>query len=391
MRKSNLNVRWLKLAASIVSVVLVVILLATVEGATWIHHNHKMAGLPTYKPRHLNDLYRFYRVNPDYRSESVRVNTAGFRNDEEITREKPKNVVRVVMMGGSTVWGDDAHYPFSGIIDNRETIAAQLEAILNARAQEQKLGVKVQVLNAGVMGYQLFQNLIYFNHEIAGFHPDLVILMDGHNDLDAFKLGLKPYHHRNDSAMEESLNHPALLDVFRYFIKYSEGKSLFIRKTYSYLSELANRQGLRSTLKHFDQSATKTEMEDWMEEYVTTVRRVDASVRIAGARALFVVQLEALGEHYKVLTPEESKIQEQWSYYKWLHTVGRDRLIDRMLKARSQYDIWFEDVSDVTKGVTEQVYGDYTHLTPYGGKVVAERLAKTVESVIFSKAAHKVS
>src|SRR5262245_55280681 len=69
------------------------------EAGARLHQHYRMDGLPTYKPRHLVDFYRFYRVNPEFRSKTVRINSAGFRNDEEITIAKPENVVRVVMMG----------------------------------------------------------------------------------------------------------------------------------------------------------------------------------------------------------------------------------------------------------------------------------------------------
>jgi hypothetical protein len=94
--------RWLGRRVK-VGLILFVVALA-VEGGARLEQYLKMGSLPTYLPRHLIDFYRFYRVNPDYRTRTVRVNGAGFRNDEEITRDKPENVVRVVMMGGSTVW-----------------------------------------------------------------------------------------------------------------------------------------------------------------------------------------------------------------------------------------------------------------------------------------------
>src|SRR5213594_1067974 len=141
-----------------------------VEGGTRLQQYLKMGLLRTYVPRHLVDFYRFYRVNPDYRTRTVRVNHAGFRNDEEITPDKPDNVVRVVVMGGSTVWGEDNSGPL-GTIDNRDTIAAHLETILNERAAARGSKFRIQVINAGVVGYMLFQEEIYFSTYIADFKP----------------------------------------------------------------------------------------------------------------------------------------------------------------------------------------------------------------------------
>jgi lysophospholipase L1-like esterase len=369
-------------------VVVVLLLAAGLEGATWIWHTYKVGPFPTYLPRHLFDFYRFYRVNPAYRSPNVRVNTAGFRNDEEISREKPSGVIRIVMLGGSTVWGEDAGYPFSGTIDNRDTIAAHLETALNARARERAVPVRVQVLNAGVVGYLLFQNVIYFNHYIARFKPDLVIAMDGHNDLDAMQLAVEPYRHRNDGPFYNALNHPGLLDVAREAIRWAESKSLFVRKASAKLTELASRWVLEGAdwREKFERRPSEAELEAWLAEYEASVRRLDASACIAGARALFVVQVEVAGERAKTLTPEEQRIREHYRYYTWLHTVARDRLIDRMNLLVRQHGLWFEDMSAVFRNESEQTYLDYTHLTSRGARIVAERLAQIVEATVFSRA-----
>ena len=379
-----------KLWRAIMGTLVTITFFAMVEGATWVHHYYKTGGLPTYKPRHLIDFHRFYRVNPEYRSRTVRVNAAGFRNDEEVTREKPANVVRIVMMGGSTVWGEDANYPFSGIIDNRETIAAHLEAILNGRAAARKVSVRVEVLNAGVVGYRLYQNLIYFNHYVASFGPDLVISMDGHNDLDALQIGVGPYRHRNERLFERAVNRPIFSDLLRQTTKYGEGRSLFVRKASSRLSGLVNRRALEGWWgRVFERQVTEAEIGEWLHEYEATIRRFDASVRITGARALFLVQPQAVGEPHKLLTPEEIRIRQHWARYRWLHTVMRERLIAGMGEVARRYGIWFEDVCDVFKDETGQVYLDYTHLTNRGARVMAERLADVIEGEVFKSAASR--
>lgn len=331
------------------------------------------------------DFYRFYRVNPEYRTESVRIDAAGFRNDEEVTRDKPKNLFRIVMMGGSTVWGEDAP---NREIDNRDTIAAHLETLLNARAAARGSKVKVQVINAGVVGYLLFQNRIYFDHYIAGFHPDLVIAMDGHNDLDALAMEIPPYHHRNEAFFDKAINEPTFLTLVWWGLRYAESKSLFVRKVYLRLWKTINEQAVRKWYQEIGhRKVSDAAIEKWLQEYISTVRRFDASARIAGARVLFTVQAEALGERHKRLTPGELKIREHWKVYQWLHTAVRDRLIARMKKAANRYGFWFEDTSDAFKAEPQQAYLDYTHLTSRGAQVMAERLANLVEGAVFSGAA----
>jgi hypothetical protein len=343
-----------------------------------------MGGLPTYKPRHLFDFSRFYRVNPEYRSRNVRVNSAGFRNDEEITEEKPPNVYRIVLLGGSLVWGEDSSLFPDVSIDNRETIAAHLEHVLNERAAKAQAARRFQVVNAGVVGYRLYQELIYFDQRIAAFHPDMLIAIDGHNDLDALDLGLPPYTHRNEGGYERALNHPTLFDLAMQIEHYFEDKSLFVRKVGARLSEGVNES-------RREQESTERAVRDvsdvafarWLADYCSTVRRLNASAQIADARALFVVQPEALAERTKLLTPVEKKVVERWASYRWLHTVARDRLIGAMRDLAHNRGVWFEDVSDLFSAEPEQVYLDYTHLTSIGALRLATRLADVIHTEVF--------
>ncbi len=366
------------------AILVILVLALSAEGLTWLQQYAKAGFLPTYKPRHLIDFYRFYRVNPEYRSPTVRVNAAGFRNDEEITREKPANVVRIVMMGGSTVWGEDAGQPFSGTIDNRDTIAAQLETALNDRAGNRHSPTKVQVINAGVVGYMLFQEVAYFADYVADFKPDLVIAMDGHNDLDALQLGVPLYRHRNDALFDHEMNDPSALDVFRQILRYAEQKSLFVRKVSSKASEWMSQIALSAPWRRrFETPPEEPRIQSWLRAYESTARRFDAAARIADASVLFVVQLEVVGERIKPLTVDEVRMREHWAYYRWLHTTMRDRLIGRLREASARYGLWFEDVTDAFRDERQQAYLDYTHLTRRGARVMAERLADLIEAEVF--------
>lgn len=92
-------------------------------------------------------------------------NSLGYRGPE-ITREKPADVKRVVLVGGSTVYG--------ALDDDSETISAQLQALL---------GPNVQVINAGVPGYDSLRELVLTRSELFDLQPDVVVDLDGLNDV----------------------------------------------------------------------------------------------------------------------------------------------------------------------------------------------------------------
>jgi lysophospholipase L1-like esterase len=379
--------RYRRLAVVVAALLCAAFACAVLEGAAWAHQYYKLGGFASYQPRHLYDFHRFYRVNTVYRSRTVRVNRAGFRNDEEITLDKPPGVIRIAVMGGSTVWGEDAAAPYTEVIDNQETIPAHLERILNARVGGLGMGIRVQVLNAGVVGYLAFQELIHFDHHVSEFKPDLVIVMDGHNDLDALQGATPPYRHQNEESVDRGLNRPTLADLAKHIVKYIEDRSLFVRKASLRLNEPFNRFVRRSGNGSGEVAAK--DIDRWLDHYETTVRRFDAAAKIVGARILFTVQPELLGDQRKPLSAEEVERRRHWAGYAWLHTGVRDRLIARMQDVALRHGLWFADVSDVFADEPAHAYLDYAHLTNRGAEVVATRLAGLVEPTILSRAASR--
>lgn len=87
---------------------------------------------------------------------------------------KSPGVVRIFILGGSTVYG-------IGWQGNANTIAAQLEMILNLEYSNDAQK-KYQVVNGGVGGYISADELRILIFKIIHFSPDIVITFDGIND-----------------------------------------------------------------------------------------------------------------------------------------------------------------------------------------------------------------
>ena len=85
--------------------------------------------------------------------------------------EKPAGVTRVVMLGGSSAAGVTAK-------SNDETIAAQLEGLLNAGAATPGY----QVLNFGAPGNYVFNEMTRYVSQVTHLDPDIVVFFDGYND-----------------------------------------------------------------------------------------------------------------------------------------------------------------------------------------------------------------
>src|SRR5438552_3672722 len=99
------------------------------------------------------------------------VNSHGFRGPET-TIAKPAGTFRIMVVGGSTTFetqvSSDAHaWP------------ARLQHWLGMSYPTRS----IEVINAGIPGYRVFDQLIRLQMELFVFEPDLIILYAGHNDV----------------------------------------------------------------------------------------------------------------------------------------------------------------------------------------------------------------
>ena len=117
--------------------------------------------------------YLAYYPTPNYRKGLTSHNSLGYRGDE-FPLEKPDGVFRIVALGGSSTYD-------VSIEDNDQTFTAQLEKLLHDDYGYQN----VQVINAGVPGYNSWEMLVNLEFRVLDLDPDLVIIYEGTNDVHA--------------------------------------------------------------------------------------------------------------------------------------------------------------------------------------------------------------
>ena len=101
----------------------------------------------------------------------VHMNRQGFRRVLDVSLSPADSVYRVITVGSSTTFDGNT----SG---DSSTWSARLEQTLNAAG-----GRRYEVLNAGVPGFEIFDDLVRLELELYRFKPNLIILYEGHNDL----------------------------------------------------------------------------------------------------------------------------------------------------------------------------------------------------------------
>jgi len=136
------------------------------------------------KPKFQFDSYRIYSHIPNFKEgdgkkDWILINGQGFRRSTEVSKVKPAGTFRVFFMGGSAAHGISSAPPYPLVhIYMNETVDYYLEQKLKALHP----GKKIEVINAAVTGYQVFQHTAYLLSELLNYSPDLVVFMDGAND-----------------------------------------------------------------------------------------------------------------------------------------------------------------------------------------------------------------
>lgn len=169
-----------------------------------------------------------YRLMGNQQNAVWKINEQGFRADQSLSTDKPKDEFRVFLLGGSAAFGQLSS-------NNQNTIAAQLETRLNQQVAAQKAApnkfrpdtlpyfadelekalklpprireTRYRVINAAVPGYASGNELAQLALEVLPYQPDAIVLMNGYSDL------LLPSNHEGvdvpgvESLMESAPDH----------------------------------------------------------------------------------------------------------------------------------------------------------------------------------------
>ena len=107
----------------------------------------------------------------DQASEPINLNSEGFRGPE-FSPVKSASTYRIVMLGGSTMFG-------YGASSDNTTITGFVQKFLD----DYDFGFNVEVINAGIGNQNSGKELELLSNKIIGYDPDLLIMYDGFNDL----------------------------------------------------------------------------------------------------------------------------------------------------------------------------------------------------------------
>lgn len=355
---------------------------------------------------HLYDPYRGHRLNPDFNTLNntfgKKINSPdGFRRDTIVNKIKDKKTIRIVVFGGSTLYGVGTwggQYPNHAYLMNDETITHFLEELLNAQLKENNRLYTVEVLNAGVVAYHTFQHLVHLNAKLLDYRPDIVVNLDGHND---FYISNPEYNNWTDYGYSGS----PLINLIneRSFLV---GLHLLVRNLSKY-SAIMSQVEKRVTNKIFDdlilKSIKASEAQpdgDFDSNFMRAARKgfmralwqIHRLGQYEGYEHLVFLQPEVVFEQDAFLSEEDRAIKQVTiDTYSPGQVKKMDAIRSMLPGIFLEQAIPYEDIGEIGSPKTsgEQLYIDYCHLTSRGSQVVAQRMAPAVyERVLVSAIKH---
>lgn len=141
--------------------------------------------------------YLNYALNPNYKKNLTKHNSLGFRG-AEIQLDKPDSLYRIVCLGGSTTYsayiGDDNKaYPY----------------LMEQKLKQQYDYKNIEVINAGVPGYNSWESLINLQFRVLDLNPDMIIVYHGTNDVHP-RLIPEQYYRGDNSGRRKQWEYPKI-------------------------------------------------------------------------------------------------------------------------------------------------------------------------------------
>jgi lysophospholipase L1-like esterase len=329
-------------------------------GATWpIEHFREIASLEErWQP------YVYFRPKP-FQGKTIAIGPDGLRTtwqpDSSTAAGAAKKPVKVLMLGGSSLWGFGAR-------DN-QTIPSLLARELHGR------GLDVEIRNLAGLGYVTTQELIGLIGELQkGYRPDFVIFYDGVNDTTSALLEGEAGLTTNELNRRREFNllqsPPRLAATLAEKLLVDSSSYRLARAVRSRLGPTAALPGARSGDESIQSLARSVAL-----RYAANVNIVETLARGYGFRPLFFWQPTIFNKN-ELTAVERDEAQK----YAWIEPAFRVVYAQinelRELKA----DPAFHDLSAIFADEKNLAFVDYCHTTEIANARIAEKMAEAVLS-----------
>jgi lysophospholipase L1-like esterase len=384
------------------------LLVAAVFGAAEFvarSYQYRKLGPKSQQPETLRDRYAGFRNNPAFSSVYSRHNAQGFRRDRDVSLAKPANTVRIFLLGGSVTYGGDTLYSEIETrppLTNDETIDHFLEEKLSGAFPSRNW----EVVNGGVKGYLLHQDLARLLSIVLRYKPDYVISIDGMNDLSALLRGPRDYDpwllEEQETEFDQLANPRPLASVRLFAATWLRNNSVLFRTMQDWMAERLRRQRRQrraatmevrepvrfEDLSFPDRQQYRTSAAQ-LGTYLHTVREMHQVMAVDGIEDMFVLQPE-IDVSRKRRTTRERRLDEfHQKVDGGLIVYGFQSLYPELTGLLTtdaeRYGYHFLNLTGAFDAFEGQAFTDYCHLTPEGNRLMADRIYAALQPLISRK------
>ncbi len=278
---------------------------------------------------------------------NVKTNLLGLR-DSELTFQKPANEIRIVIIGGSTVFGWG--------VNEQETIPALLQNKIKVNSKK-----TVRVINAGIPWYASWHEAALVFFKITEMNPDWIISVDALNDTAQ---GIVP----NWEPVSRGFLDPPTKVAFQRLHSNREQHSfiseiLSISQTYTYfIAKLQARKGIAKGVYH---------PELW-DQYISLKEKIQALASAKNTR--FTTFFQPVIVTGKNLTEKEIQNNETNMRLPEFAEVFRKTYLEGEGRALSAKNFRVISLKDVFKEIKETIYIDGQHYNAKGNEILANEI-----------------
>lgn len=296
-----------------------------------------------------------YSIKPNQHYSTININNHGFRgSDFDISN--PNNEYRIVIIGGSTVFG-------AGMANDEQTFPHELNNILDKHYEN------VRVINAGISSITSFEELYHIKEKIIPFNPNMIIVYDGANDVYYKKTNEQEILNVEDEKfglndLQSYLRSPVVL--YRYFLF-----PLFN-------SELGVSENLYKDI------SIDYKSENFSDEQISNIvgslwyERIQDFCKISKNNDIpsIVIIQPTLDHGIKPLSNFEDSIYKKIPYVENTFEIleQKSKILDECTLV-SNFDNVFEDTN-------EGVYFDRVHLNNFGNKIIANQIFEKISPLL---------
>ncbi len=331
-------------------------------------------------------------------------NNAGFRDPRPISKEKPPDEFRIFLTGGSTAFGLAASGSAAAAtnyyyIEHRETISYLLERILTATSPI--AGKKIRVYNTAVWGYSYQHLLLRYITKLRQYKPDLVISLDGANEIRAISAPVKDWDYFQQGQFHgvlsevHSFSRPGLAAYLTLWLKNNTFLMTFIWRGVDPFMSLETGMGVHQAPQPGNDAnrgagdATREERSRAVAENITAVVRVledyHAVLENDGVPHLFSLQ-PILSLSKKPRHDMETKVEslgEHKQYYDILTGDAYRFLVHKIRESAAKKQFSLLDFTEYFDDTSEWVFSDWCHLTAGANYLIAKELARMIKEHTF--------